>query len=258
MNVRATTFQFTNETMPIETLVFICAAILAVAFLYSSVGHAGASGYIAVMTLFGLGPTAVKPAALVLNVLVACLATWQFWRAGYFSWKLFWPFAILSIPFAFFGGYLNLPTKVFKILIGLVLLYSAVQLFIRPKPDEEPHLPKKPISIPLGAGLGLLSGLTGVGGGIFLTPLVIFMNWARTKTASAVSAFFILANSMSGLLGNITSTKQLPFFALPLAIAAIVGGSVGSYLGSRQFSPLNIKRLLGIVLTIAGFKLIFT
>jgi len=244
--------------MPVETLIPICAAILIVAFLYSSVGHAGASGYIAVMTLFGLAPTVVKPAALVLNILVACLATWQFRQAGHFSWKLFWPFAISSVPFAFLGGYLNLPTQVFKILIGLVLLYSAARFLIRPKPDEEPHSPTKPVSVSVGAGLGLLSGLTGVGGGIFLTPLVILMRWARTKTASAVSALFILANSISGLLGNMTSTRQLPFFALPLAIAAILGGSVGSYLGSRQFSSLSIKRLLGIVLIIAGFKLLFT
>ena len=153
---------------------------------------------------------------------------------------------------------MNLPTQVFKILIGLVLLYSAARFLIRPKPDEEPHSPTQPVSVSVGAGLGLLSGLTGVGGGIFLTPLVILMRWARTKTASAVSALFILANSISGLLGNMTSTRQLPFFALPLAMAAILGGSVGSYLGSRQFSPLSIKRLLGIVLTIAGFKLLFT
>ncbi|MCJ7641860.1 MAG: sulfite exporter TauE/SafE family protein [Desulfobacterales bacterium] len=244
--------------MPVETLIPICAAILIVAFLYSSVGHAGASGYIAVMTLFGLAPTVVKPAALVLNILVACLATWQFRQAGHFSWKLFWPFAISSVPFAFLGGYLNLPTQVFKILIGLVLLYSAARFLIRPKPDEKPHSPTKLVSISVGAGLGLLSGLTGVGGGIFLTPLVILMRWARTKTASAVSALFILANSISGLLGNMTTTRQLPFFALPLAIAAILGGSVGSYFGSRHFSSLSIKRLLGIVLTIAGFKLLFT
>jgi len=244
--------------MSVDTLLFLCAAVLVVAFLYSSVGHAGASGYIAVMTLFGLAPAVIKPSALVLNILVACLATWQFWRAGHFSWKLFWPFAVSSVPLAFVGGYVNLPTQAFRIIIGLVLLYSAARFLIRPKPDEEPHLPAKAISISVGAGLGLLSGLTGVGGGIFLTPLVIFMRWARTKTASAVSALFILVNSISGLLGNIASTNQLPYFALPLALAAIAGGSVGSYLGSRQFSPLSIKRLLAIVLAIAGFKLIFT
>jgi len=244
--------------MPIDGFIWLCAAILVVAFLYSSVGHAGASGYIAVMTLFGLAPEVIKPAALVLNILVACIATWQFWRGGHFSWKLFWPFAISSVPCAFLGGYLNLPTQLFRIVIGAVLLYSAAWFFIRPKPDAEPHLPTKPVSVSIGAGLGLLSGLTGVGGGIFLTPLVILMRWARTKTASAVSALFILVNSISGLTGSITSTRQIPFFALPMAAAAIAGGSVGSYLGSYRFSPLVIKRLLAVVLAIAGVKLIFT
>lgn len=244
--------------MPVEFLLPICLAILVVAFLYSSVGHAGASGYIAVMTLFGLAPTVIKPAALVLNILVACLATWQFWKAGHFVWNLFWPFAIASVPFAFVGGYINVPTSVFKIVIGIVLLYSAIRFFVHPKPDVEPTPPKKPLAIGIGAVLGLLSGLTGVGGGIFLTPLFIFMRWARTKTASAISALFILVNSTSGLAGNLASTKELSFFALPFALSAVAGGAVGSYLGSRRFSPMVIKRLLGIVLFIAGAKLIFT
>src|SRR5205807_10156159 len=145
-----------------------------------------------------------------------------------------------------------------KILVGIVLLYSAVRFMIHAERDEDTHGPGKPVALSVGAGLGLLSGLTGTGGGIFLTPLLIFMRWARTKTASAVSALFILVNSISGLLGNISSTKQLPLFALPLVVAAVTGGAVGSYLGSRQFSPHFIKRLLAVVLIIAGLKLIFT
>jgi uncharacterized protein len=243
--------------MTVDHVLLICLAILVVAFLYSSVGHAGASGYIAVMTLFGLAPTVIKPAALVLNILVASLTAWQFWRAGHFSWRLFWPFAVLSVPFAFLGGYINLPTHIFKMLVGVVLLYSAARFLIQAGPDQEPHEPSKPIALSVGAGLGLLSGLTGTGGGIFLTPLVIFGRWARTKTASAVSALFILVNSISGLAGNLSSTRQLPLFALPLVVAAVSGGAVGSYLGSRRFSPNFIKKLLAVVLTIAGFKLIF-
>jgi len=239
-------------------VILICLAILAVAFLYSSVGHAGASGYIAVMTLFDLAPATIKPAALVLNILVASLTAWQFWRAGHFSWRLFWPFAVLSVPFAFLGGYINLPTHIFKMLVGVVLLYSAVRFLIQAGPDQEPHEPSKPIALSVGAGLGLLSGLTGTGGGIFLTPILILRRWARTKTASAVSALFILVNSISGLAGNLSSTRQLPLFALPLVVAAVSGGAVGSYLGSRQFSPNFIKKLLAVVLTIAGYKLIFT
>lgn len=241
----------------VESVILLCLAIAIVAFLYSSVGHAGASGYIAVMTLFGLTAAVIKPASLVLNILVASLTAWQFWRVGHFSWKLFWPFAVLSVPLAFVGGYINLPTHVFKILVGVVLLYSAVRFLTETKSDQETQEPSKAVAISTGAGLGLLSGLTGTGGGIFLTPILIFMRWAKTKTASAVSALFILVNSISGLLGNISGTKQLPLFALPLAAAAVSGGAVGSYLGSRQFSPDFLKKLLAIVLGIAGFKLIF-
>ncbi|MDQ6764813.1 MAG: sulfite exporter TauE/SafE family protein [Verrucomicrobiota bacterium] len=239
-------------------LILITLCILVVAFLYSSVGHAGASGYIAVMSLFSLAPAAIKPTALVLNILVACLGSYQFWRAGHFSWRLFWPFAVLSIPCAFLGGYWNLPTHIFKILVGIVLLFSALRFVLGSAVDAEPSDPSRPVSLGVGAGLGLLSGLTGTGGGIFLTPLLIFMHWARTKTASALSVVFILVNSLAGLLGNFTATKMFPSFAWPFAVAAVLGGGVGSYLGSNRFPVAMIKRLLAIVLTIAGLKLIFT
>ncbi|MEO6331956.1 MAG: sulfite exporter TauE/SafE family protein [Gemmatimonadaceae bacterium] len=244
--------------MTAEQLPFVTLCVLLVALLYSSVGHAGASGYIAVMSLFSMAPAAIKPTALALNILVACLGSYQFWRAGHFSWRLFWPFAVLSVPFAFLGGYLNLPTHIFKIIVGIVLLFSAARFLISPPAEREPREPARPVAIGTGAGLGLLAGLTGTGGGIFLTPLVIFMHWARTKTASAVSALFILVNSISGLLGNLSATKSFPAFAVPLGIAAILGGAAGSYLGSRHVPVTAIKRLLAVVLTIAGFKLIFT
>ena len=241
-----------------ELLTALTAAVFIVALLYSSVGHAGASGYIAVMSLLSLAPPEIKPIALALNILVASIGSWQFWRAGHFSWKLFWPFAVLSAPFAFLGGYLNLPTHAFKVVVGCVLLASAAQLLIQPPAEGDSKPPTKPMAMGIGAGLGLLSGLTGTGGGIFLTPLVIFMRWARTKTASAVSALFILLNSISGLLGNFSATKSFPSFALSLLVAAAIGGAVGSYLGSRRLPPLAIKRLLAIVLIIAGLKLVFT
>jgi uncharacterized membrane protein YfcA len=241
-----------------EQLSFLTIAIFIVAFLYSCVGHAGASGYIAVMSLFSLAPTVIKPTALILNILVACIGTWQFWRAGHFSWRLFWPFAVLAIPMAFLGGYINLPTHVFKVIVGLVLLFSAAGFLFRPTEDSVAEKPSRFVAIPVGAGLGLLSGLTGTGGGIFLTPLLLFMRWARAKQAAAVSALFILVNSASGLLGNLSSTKRFPSFAIVLAIAAVIGGSTGSYLGSRRFEHTTIKRLLAVVLLIAGLKLIFT
>ena len=241
-----------------EQLFFLTAAVFVVAFLYSCVGHAGASGYIAVMSLFSVTPTVIKPTALALNILVACIGTWQFWRAGHFSWRLFWPFAVLAVPMAFLGGYLDLPTHVFKVMMGIVLLFSAAGFIFRPPEDSAARTPSRPVAISLGAGLGLLSGLTGTGGGIFLTPLLLFRRWARARTAAAVSALFILVNSVSGLLGTLSSTKRFPSFAVVLAVAVIIGGSAGSYLGSQRFQHLTIKRLLAVVLLIAGLKLIFT
>jgi uncharacterized membrane protein YfcA len=240
-----------------EHIVLLTLAILVVAFLYSSVGHAGASGYIAVMTLFGLAPGMIKPAALVLNILVACLGTWQFWRAGHFSWRLFWPFAVLAIPMAFIGGYTNLPAHTFKVLVGIVLLLSAALFLFRPSNDTVDREPKLIEAIPIGGALGLLAGLTGTGGGIFLTPLLLLMRWARTKTVAATSALFILLNSVAGLFGNLSSTAKLPSFAFILVGAAVIGGAAGSYFGSSRFNHVVIKRLLAVVLLIAGAKLIF-
>ena len=241
-----------------DLLLALTAGVFVIALLYSSVGHAGASGYIAVMSLLGLAPEVIKPTALTLNILVASIGAFQFWRAGHFSWRLFWPFALLSAPFAFLGGYLDLPTHYFKLLVGIVLLFSAVMLLTRPPAETEPRAPSLFVSFGAGAGLGLLSGLTGTGGGIFLTPLLLFMHWARTKQAAAVSALFILVNSITGLAGNISSTRQFPGFALVLLVAVAVGGAIGSYFGSRRFEPTLIKRLLAVVLLIAGAKLILT
>ena len=219
--------------MSAEQLVFLAAAVAIVAFLYSSVGHAGASGYIAVMTLFGLAPAAIKPTALVLNILVASITTWQFWRAGHFSWKLFWPFAVLSVPLAFVGGYLNLPTHIFKVLVGVVLLLSATRFFINPSNADVAGEP--PLQV------------------VHVTEPSV-----PTKTVAAVSALFILVNSIAGLLGNFSSTWRFPSFAIPLLLAALIGGSLGSYLGSQRFPHTVIKRLLAVVLVIAGVKLILT
>ena len=241
-----------------ETIWILTTVVFAVAVLYSSVGHAGASGYIAVMSLLSVAPPEIKPIALALNILVASIGTWQFWRAGHFSWPLFWPFALLSVPFAFVGGYLNLPSHLFKSLVGIVLLLSAVQFLLRPPAESEPRQPPRLVAVGMGGLLGLLSGLTGTGGGIFLTPLLILMRWARTKSAAAVSAPFILLNSASGLAGNISATKSFPAFAWALVLAAVIGGSIGSWFGSQRLPHLAIKRLLAVVLTIAGFKLILT
>jgi uncharacterized protein len=239
-------------------LVLLFIAVGLIAFLYSSVGHAGASGYIAVMTLWGLAPTVIRPTALVLNILVAAIGAFQFWRAGHFVWKLFWPFALLSIPAAYFGGYLQPSASVLRILIGLVLLFSAVRLIFHRNDPPNVLTPSQPTAISVGAGLGFLSGLTGTGGGIFLTPLLLFCRWAHIRQAAAVSALFILVNSIAGLVGYFTKVRSIPSLGFILATAAIIGGTVGSHLGSRRFAVRVISLFLASVLFIAGTKLIFT
>ncbi|MGZ3649440.1 MAG: sulfite exporter TauE/SafE family protein [Syntrophales bacterium] len=242
---------------PFELTLFIT-LIAAIAVLYSCVGHGGASGYIAVMLFFGLMPAVIKPTALVLNILVSSIAAYQFYRAGYFRWSLFWPFACTSIPFAYIGGYLILPVEIYRIAIGVTLLFSAMRLLIRaPLPKDQISHPSIALSLSAGAVIGLVSGLIGVGGGIFLSPLLILMRWAGIKETAAVAAMFVLVNSASGLLGHMNTAQNIPPLALAIAGAAVCGGVTGSYFGSRRLPLLAIQRALSMVLVIAGYKMIF-
>ena len=240
-----------------SSVLLIIAAIFVVAVLYSSVGHGGASGYLAVMAFLSVAPTVTRPTALVLNLFVASIGAFQFYRAGHFSWKLFWPFAVTSIPFAFVGGMITLPTNVYKILLGLVLLFAAFRLAWSFSKDVDPVPPKIWIALISGAAMGLLSGLVGVGGGIFLTPLLLLMNWSETKTAAGISALFILVNSIAGLLGNYRQVDLLPSDVWFWIAAAVAGGILGSQLGAHRFNSLMLRRLLAVVLMLAAVKLIF-
>ncbi len=235
--------------------------IFLAALLYSTVGHAGASGYLAAMALCGVSTTLMKPTALVLNVIVATITTVQFARAGYLKWSLLWPFALASVPCAFLGGRIELAPTVYRPIVAVVLLMSAVRLFwtIR-RVDAADGPPAIAISLPVGAGLGFLSGLTGVGGGIFLSPLLLLFRWADTRTTAAVSAAFILLNSVAGLLGHsgLSTSRALPAQLPYWAVAAVVGGLIGSWLGSRRAAPPVLRLLLVAVLTIAGGKLLLT
>lgn len=242
-----------SETLIIAILFFVGAA------LYSSVGHGGASSYLAVMGLFSLAPAVMKPTALALNILVAGIATFKFYRAGLFSWRLFWPFAVASIPAAFIGGATILPARGYKILVGAVLLYAAVWMFrssLRPL-NKETHLPPLWAALAWGAAIGLLSGLTGVGGGIFLSPLLLYMSWAETRATSGVAAPFILANSVAGLLGHFSSVALLPSSIPIWGVAAVIGGWIGASYGSKRAPAPVLRQLLSLVLIVAGAKLIF-
>jgi uncharacterized membrane protein YfcA len=247
-----------TKEMDYAHLIFLFLAVGVIAFLYSSVCHAGASGYIAVMALWGLAPIIIRPTALVLNILVASIGACQFWRAGHFDWRIFWHFALLSIPAAYVGGYLQLSAAVLKTLIGVVLLFSTGRLIFRRGDPPSVAPPTPPIAIGTGAAIGFLSGLTGTGGGIFLTPILLFFKWAHIRQAAATSALFILVNSIAGLVGYFMANRSIPSLGAILAAAAVIGGTLGSHLGSRRFPVPTISLLLATVLLIAGAKLIFT
>ncbi len=239
-----------------EASIVIVFAIFLVAILYSSVGHGGASGYLAVMALMAVAPEVTRPTALILNLFVAGIATVQYYRAGHFSWRLFLPFAAASIPMAYLGGTLQLPLPAYRIALGVVLLLAAVRLAIELKSDEETKDPPVWLALIIGAILGLLSGLVGVGGGIFLTPVLLLLHWAKAKTAAGVSALFIFVNSAAGLAGVWGRTPGLPSAVWFWIGAAIVGGIIGSTLGAKRFDSLMLRRALALVLVVAGGKLI--
>ena len=244
--------------MPFDTEALLLACLLFfTALLYSSVGHAGASGYLAAMALAGVSPAIMKPTALALNICVAVIATFKFYRSGSFSWRLFIPLAITAIPLAYLGGRLSLPTHLYKPLVGVVLVYAAWRSFDTASgaSSYEVRTPPLPLLMLVGAALGFLSGLTGVGGGIFLSPLLLFLRWAPLKVISGVAAAFILVNSVAGILGVMSSSTSF-HPALPLwAVVVVVGGFIGAEYGSRRLRNPTIQRLLAVVLLVAGGKM---
>lgn len=244
--------------MPELVVALLAAGMLFAAFGYASVGHGGASAYLAAMALAGVAPQEMRPIALLLNVLVSSLASYKFYRAGHFRWRLFWPFAVVSIPLAYVGGAITLPGQAYKILVGLVLLYAAWQLWRSGRTGEEMRPVREPPvhwAMAIGAAMGLLAGLTGVGGGIFLSPLLLMLGWAGTKQTSAVAAPFILVNSIAGLAA-VARSAALPAYVWMLAPAVIIGGWLGAEYGSRRFANPLVRRVLAVVLALAGAKMV--
>jgi uncharacterized membrane protein YfcA len=239
------------------TIAIVGVLIFAAALLYASVGQAGASGYLAAMAICGIEPAVMRPTDLVLNILVATIATAKFSRAGCFSWSLFWPLALPSIPAAFVGGAVALPGAVYRPVVGLTLLFAASGLLRTASRDEAPRgvVPIGP-AVLAGAVIGLLGGLTGTGGGIFLTPLLVLLGWAEARRSAGVSAAFNLVNSAAGLAGVAARSPRLPGEIPYWAAAAVAGGLIGAEFGSRRLGSPTLRRLLAAVLVIAGSKLL--
>lgn len=247
-----------SDTTWLSLLIFTAAA------LYSTVGHAGASGYIAAMALFGVAPATMKPTALALNILVAAIGTFRMHRAGLVNWRALLPLIVVSVPAAFAGGMISLPVPVYKTAVGAVLCFAGLRLILDPRERAvQRHgdgTARIPLPAAIGGGLliGLLSGLTGTGGGIFLSPLLLLLGWAGARQTAGIAAPFILVNSVSGLLGNYVSLQALPA-ELPLfAAAALAGALIGTQLAIRWLPVMVLQRLLAAVLLVAGAKLILT
>lgn len=230
-----------------------------VAFLYASVGHGGASGYLALMSAFAFPMTFMKPTALVLNILVSGLSFYFYYREKNFKWNLFYPFALTSIPFSFIGGYLKIEAFYYKIILATVLVFAVMRLLgLFGKEKENLKIINVPMALAFGALIGFLSGLLGIGGGIILSPVLLLMGWATMKQTAAVSALFILVNSISGLFGFVSQGGSLPASSGMLIGLVFIGGLFGAYYGSAKFNSKALRYVLSVVIGIAIFKLYAT
>lgn len=229
-----------------------------IAFLYASVGHGGASGYLAAMTLLGFTNDVMRPTALVLNLFVSAVAFIQFARAGHFRWRVFWPFAITSIPFAWLGARIELDPTLYKQILAVCLLVAVARLFgLFGTGKQETRFPPVVLAMAIGAALGLLSGMIGIGGGILLSPLLLICGWSTVKESAGVSAAFIFVNSVAGIIALGSTAVVMTMDHGIWIAAALAGGLLGAYIGAKHYSPLRLKQVLGAVLLLASVKLLF-
>lgn len=245
---------FAEPTFSLWLLLMVAAA----AVLYSSVGHGGASGYLAAMALFGLDPALMKPAALTMNIFVATVVLVRLAPAGHFNRKLFLPLVIGSTPMAFVGGAFLITASAYKIILGVCLLLAFWRLLWEQRDEGVTDTPSAWLTVPIGAALGFVAGMTGVGGGIFLSPLLLFLHWANMRGSAAIAAAFILVNSVAGLAGHASVTQDWPAGIPLLVVVAVCGGLLGSELGAHRIAPAQLRKILGMVLAVAGLKMIAT
>jgi len=242
-----------------ENFILFYFLLFIVAFLYASVGHGGASGYLALMAIFAISPAVMKPTALLLNLFVSSTSFIQFYRGSHFKWKTFWPFALASIPLSFVGGMIMIESSLYKKFLGILLLIPVVRFFFFRNTDPKEFKPSNiPLSLAFGGLIGLLSGLIGIGGGIILSPILLLLKWTDQKQTAAISAAFIFVNSVAGLGGQLIKGFEFNSYMLSYVVVAFAGGICGAYFGALKFRQNVLKNVLGCVLILAAYKLIFT
>jgi len=230
-----------------------------VAFLYASVGHGGASGYLALMAIFSVTPAVMRPTALLLNLFVSLTSFIQFYRGGHFKWKIFLPFALASVPFSFVGGMINIDSGIYKTILGILLLFPIARFLFLPNTDPKEMKEAQVLpSLFIGGIIGLLSGMIGIGGGILLSPVLLLLKWTNQKQTAAISALFIFVNSIAGLAGQLTKGISFNSDMYAYVAVAFVGGLCGAYFGSLKFNQNILKNVLAGVLMLAVYKLLFT
>jgi uncharacterized protein len=236
---------------------FLLVSFFLIALLYASVGFGGGTSYLALMTLMGVNFIIMKPAALLCNVVVVTGGTYIFYKEGHLDFKKSLPLVLTSVPLAFFGGYLKLEESTFFIVLGLALMVASFLLWFQPQGADQRQSSNLYLQAGLGGGLGFLSGMVGIGGGIFLAPILHLMNWDDAKRISAMASFFILVNSISGLLGQWTGSVNVDIeFILPLLIAVFVGGQVGSRLGAKIFKAAVIRKITAVLIMAAAINIL--
>jgi len=247
------------DTLSAFQIGLLLTSVFAIAFFYSSVGHGGATGYLAALALLGIAPVSAKVAVLLTNVLVASVALWRFWRAGYFDWKILLWFAVASVPCAVLGSKIQISPHTYKLILGSVLTIAGLILLFRSRWQTDDVAMRKffwPLALVIGAVLGFLAGLTGIGGGVFLSPLLYLFRWVKPKTTGGIAAGFIIVNSIAGLVGagweKITHAGPLLWLTLP----AVIGALLGTHFGARRWSSVTFSRVLAAVLVFAGGKLL--
>jgi uncharacterized membrane protein YfcA len=245
--------------LQLENIYLFLLILPIVSFLYASVGHGGASGYLALMALFSFAPETMKPTALLLNLFVAGISFYYYFKEGHFNKRLFLSFAISSIPFAFLGGTIEVDASIYKKILAILLVFAILKMLnVFGKESTKIKNVKPWQGLLVGSIIGFFSGLIGIGGGIILTPVILLLHWGKMKEAAAVSALFIWVNSASGLIGQFTTGVSINKDSFILVAIALIGGVLGGYFGSKKINNQNLRYILAFVLVMACFKLFFT